>query len=67
MRRPFRARRLLQTAPRSYVHLGETTIVCGVKARIAEPYLEQPAEGFIGSHLLGTESMAAMLTPSLRS
>jgi len=45
----------------------ETTIVCGVKAKIAEPYLEQPAEGFIGSHLLATESMTATLTRSLRS
>jgi exosome complex component RRP43 len=37
------------------VRLGETTIVCGVKAEIAEPDLEQPTEGFIGSHLLATE------------
>jgi exosome complex component RRP43 len=29
------------------VRLGETTIVCGVKAEIAEPDLEQPNEGFI--------------------
>ena len=31
------------------VRLGETTIVCGVKAEIAEPDLEQPTEGFLGS------------------
>ena len=30
------------------VRLGETTIVCGSKAEIAEPDLEQPTEGFIG-------------------
>ena len=30
------------------VRLGETTIVCGVKAEIAEPDLERPTEGFIG-------------------
>jgi exosome complex component RRP43 len=34
------------------VRLGETTIVCGVKAEIAEPDLEHPTEGFLGSHLL---------------
>jgi exosome complex component RRP43 len=33
------------------VRLGETTIVCGVKAEIAEPDLEQPTEGFLGSHI----------------
>ncbi len=33
------------------VRLGETTIVCGVKAEIAEPDLEQPSEGFLGSYL----------------
>ena len=32
------------------VRLGETTIVCGVKAEIAEPDLEQPTEGFLGSY-----------------
>jgi exosome complex component RRP43 len=32
--------------------LGDTTIVCGVKAEIAEPDLEQPTEGFLGSYLL---------------
>jgi polyribonucleotide nucleotidyltransferase len=33
------------------VRIGETTIVCGVKAEIAEPDLEQPTEGFLGSHV----------------
>lgn len=30
------------------VRLGETTIVCGIKAEIAEPELDRPGEGFIG-------------------
>lgn len=30
------------------VRLGETTIVCGVKAEIAEPELDSPTHGFIG-------------------
>jgi polyribonucleotide nucleotidyltransferase len=34
------------------VRLGDTTIVCGVKAEITEPDLERPTEGFLGSHLL---------------
>lgn len=28
--------------------MGGTTIVCGVKAEIAEPDLEKPNEGFLG-------------------
>jgi exosome complex component RRP43 len=32
------------------VRLGETTIVCGVKAEIAEPDLDRPTEGFLGSY-----------------
>ena len=31
------------------VRLGETTIVCGVKAEIAEPELDRPEEGFLGA------------------
>jgi len=31
------------------VRLGDTTIVCGIKAEIAEPDLERPTEGFLGS------------------
>lgn len=30
------------------VRLGDTTIVCGVKAEIAEPELDHPEEGFLG-------------------
>lgn len=30
------------------VRMGGTTIVCGVKAEIAEPDLEKPDEGFLG-------------------
>jgi exosome complex RNA-binding protein Rrp42 (RNase PH superfamily) len=33
------------------VRLGDTTIVCGVKAEIAEPDLDRPDEGFLGKHL----------------
>lgn len=32
------------------VRLGDTTIVCGVKAEIAEPELDRPEDGFLGSH-----------------
>jgi len=28
--------------------MGGTTVVCGVKAEIAEPDLEKPDEGFLG-------------------
>lgn len=30
------------------VRLGETTVVCGIKAEIAEPELDAPTTGFIG-------------------
>ena len=30
------------------VRLGSTTIVCGVKAEIAEPELDKPKDGFLG-------------------
>ena len=30
------------------VRLGDTTIVCGVKAEIAEPELDRPGQGFLG-------------------
>ena len=30
------------------VRMGNTTIVCGVKAEIAEPELEKPNEGYLG-------------------
>ena len=32
----------------SLVRLGDTTVVCGVKAEIAEPDLDAPDEGFLG-------------------
>ena len=31
------------------VRLGSTTVVCGVKAEIAEPELDKPKEGFLGT------------------
>jgi hypothetical protein len=42
--------------------MGGTTIVCGVKAEIAEPDLEKPDEGF-----LGTPPLTHTLTPFLLS
>lgn len=30
------------------VRLGKTTVVCGVKAEIAEPELDSPEDGFLG-------------------
>lgn len=30
------------------VRLGDTTIVCGVKAEIAEPELDRPEDGYLG-------------------
>lgn len=30
------------------MRLGDTTIVCGVKAEIAEPELDSPEDGFLG-------------------
>jgi exosome complex RNA-binding protein Rrp42 (RNase PH superfamily) len=33
------------------VRMGETTIVCGIKAEIAEPNMATPNEGFIGRRL----------------
>jgi len=44
------------------VRLGETTIVCGVKAEIAEPDLGQPSEGFLGSYLPLLDHLTATLT-----
>ena len=34
------------------VRLGNTTVVCGVKAEIAEPELDLPDNGFIGTACL---------------
>jgi hypothetical protein len=30
------------------VRLGDTTVVCGVKAEIAEPDIDRPNDGFLG-------------------
>jgi exosome complex RNA-binding protein Rrp42 (RNase PH superfamily) len=30
------------------VRLGDTTVVCGVKAEIAEPDIDHPNDGFLG-------------------
>lgn len=41
------------------VRLGDTTVVCGVKAEIAEPELDTPEEGFLGK----LRSFAFWLSP----
>lgn len=33
------------------VRLGDTTVICGVKAEIAEPELDRPDEGFLGEYI----------------
>ncbi|KAF7789424.1 hypothetical protein EIP86_000368 [Pleurotus ostreatoroseus] len=35
------------------VRIGQTTVVCGVKAEIAEPELDRPEEGFLGTYIAG--------------
>lgn len=35
------------------VRMGDTTMVCGVKAEIAEPTSSTPNEGFVGAYLGG--------------
>ncbi|KAG8973290.1 hypothetical protein FRB90_009966, partial [Tulasnella sp. 427] len=47
------------------VRLGNTTIVCGIKAEIAEPDLDRPEHGFIGKswHHPFTESQALSANP----
>ena len=35
----------------SLVRMGNTTIVCGVKAEIAEPTLDAPNDGFLGENI----------------
>ena len=32
----------------SLVRMGETTMVCGIKAEVAEPNIATPEEGFVG-------------------
>lgn len=34
----------------SLARVGDTTVVCGVKAEITEPELSTPNDGFIGDH-----------------
>lgn len=31
------------------MRMGDTTVVCGVKAEIAEPELDSPGDGFLGT------------------
>lgn len=46
---PLRAAGSISTADGSaLVRIGDTTIVCGVKAEIAEPDLDLPDQGFLG-------------------
>lgn len=35
----------------SLVRMGKTTVVCGVKAEIAEPELDKPNAGFLGEYI----------------
>ncbi|KAJ7600983.1 ribosomal protein S5 domain 2-type protein [Mycena floridula] len=44
------------------VRLGDTTIVCGVKAEIAEPGLEKPGEGFLVPNI----DLPAMCSPKFK-
>ena len=47
------------------VRLGSTTVVCGVKAEIAEPELDKPKEGFLGaSHVCFLRCMRLRVTAS---
>ncbi|KAG8689455.1 hypothetical protein FRC11_002513 [Ceratobasidium sp. 423] len=46
----------------SLVRIGDSTIVCGVKAEIAEPDLEEPNEGFIVPNL----DLPAICSPKFR-
>jgi|SRR6267154_3392563 len=41
------------------VRMGDTTIVCGVKAEIAEPDLDRPDQGFLGHHSFHTHNSEA--------
>src|SRR5882757_6997867 len=46
---PLRAAGSISTADGSaLVRMGDTTVVCGVKAEIAEPDLDLPEQGFLG-------------------
>ncbi|KAG1886659.1 ribosomal protein S5 domain 2-type protein, partial [Suillus subluteus] len=39
--------RYLQADGSAFVRMGDTTIICGVKAEIAEPELDRPKQGFL--------------------
>ena len=41
----------------SLVRLGDTTVVCGVKAEIAEPDLDAPEDGFLGIASIGARQL----------
>ena len=46
------------------VRLGSTTVVCGVKAEIAEPELDRPEEGFLGTSVSQTcSNLCTHLSP----
>lgn len=40
----------------SLVRLGDTTVVCGIKAEIAEPDLDAPEDGFLGIASVGPDT-----------
>jgi hypothetical protein len=42
--------------------LGDTTVVCGVKAEIAAPALDRDGEGFLGACLWLLRSFVCVLT-----
>ena len=35
----------------SLVRIGDTTMVCGIKAEVAEPDMARPNDGFVGQSL----------------
>jgi exosome complex RNA-binding protein Rrp42 (RNase PH superfamily) len=39
------------------VRLGNTTVVCGIKAEVSEPDLKHPDQGFLGKLILFLCSM----------
>lgn len=44
------------------MRLGKTTVVCGVKAEIAEPELDSSEDGFLGEYTLPSRNVQT-LTP----
>ena len=51
------------------VRLGDTTVVCGVKAEIAEPDLDRPEDGFLGvcAAIISMRAWAGVLTSGYAS